>query len=91
MFVNTNNYLKSGVVIASHVRKREYRFSSRAPWKYSFQPAFNLIDHRELHFQARGKMKSTYLYLKFIIRAMNCITEGTSKQSKITQGGPDID
>ncbi|KAG8648934.1 folylpolyglutamate synthase isoform X3 [Manihot esculenta] len=54
MFVNTNNYLKSGVVIASHVRKREYRFSSRAPWKYSFQPAFNLIDHRELHFQARG-------------------------------------
>ncbi|XP_021664822.2 folylpolyglutamate synthase isoform X2 [Hevea brasiliensis] len=58
MFFCTNNYLKSEIVRASHFHEREYRFSTRAPWKYSFQPAFvgthDLVEHRKLHFQARG-------------------------------------
>ncbi|KAJ9184910.1 hypothetical protein P3X46_004595 [Hevea brasiliensis] len=53
-----NNDLKCGIVRVSHFHEREYRFSTRAPWKYSFQPAFvgthDLIEHRKLHFQARG-------------------------------------
>ncbi|KAG8646573.1 folylpolyglutamate synthase isoform X5 [Manihot esculenta] len=58
MFVYTNNYLKCGIVRVSHFHEREYKFSTRAPCKYSFQPAFvgthDLIDRRKLHFQARG-------------------------------------
>ncbi|XP_012085952.1 folylpolyglutamate synthase isoform X2 [Jatropha curcas] len=58
MFVNTNSYLKCGIIRVSHFQKREYRFPVRKPWNCSFQPAnvdtHDLTEHRNLHSQAKG-------------------------------------